>query len=811
MLADSRRNTDDFGELLLRFRVAAGLSREALAERAGLSATGIGALERGQRRAPHADTVRRLSEALELGPDDATALAGAVVRHRAPHTRAPAPPLSITNPPTLIAPLGPLVGRGWDVAVVCGLLRAEDTRLVTLTGPGGVGKTRLALAVADHLARELPEPVLLVDLAPVPEPKLVLPTVLAQLGLRAEGDRHVDRIAQVLQQRRMLIVLDNFEHVMPAAGDLPPLLARAPELRLLVTTRSPLGLRSEHIYPVTPLELPDLARLPPPGELAEIPAVALFVSRARAVSPAFELTDENSVAVAQLCVHLDGLPLAIKLAAARMHLLSPQMVLDRLDHRFSLLRWDALDLPERQQTLEAAIAWSYDLLGPQEQTLFRHLGVFVGGFTLDAAEAVTADSDLPRSDVLDQLSSLVAGSLVVTHQEPAGQRRYGMLESIRKYALNRLADAGEADDAHAAHAGYYVEMVEQEESRRRMGEQRSWLLQLERERENLNSARRWLEQHPNIELETRLTGATGALWLLGGTVEERDAWLNEALRLVAVDRPRHSKPALPSFIGLGEALVLLGAPDQARQTLEKALLSARELNDASSVARCLASLAWCELTVGRPEGAEALLPEALTAARESRDDAQAARSLLFLAEAAILQGQFDRSLGLLQDSLNAFRALRHLPFTGFCLTSMALASARIGDCQKALDCLRESLEICRQVHHPYLLVAIGERIALVGDPPSDDVRMAEFVSAIDTVKRTRAMGLSPNPVEMAQFDELVGRLEAQLGTPGFREAWERGSIRSFEDTLTLAGEVLDAVAEVMGSRNDQYAHFAGNN
>lgn len=790
---------------MLRFRVAAGLSREALAERAGLSATGIGALERGQRRAPHADTVRRLSEALQLGPDNAAALAGTVVRHRAPQTRVAAPRLSVTNPPTLIAPLAPLVGRGWDVAVVCGLLRAEDTRFVTLTGPAGVGKTRLAISVAEHLARELPEPVLLVDLAPVRDAKLVLPTVLAQLGLGEDGNRALERLVQVLQKRRMLILLDNFEQVMPAAADLPALLARAPELRLLVTSRSPLGLSSEHVYTVSPLELPDLQRLPPLSELAEIPAVTLFIARARAVSPTFEFTDENAAAVAELCVHLDGLPLAIKLAAARMHLLSPQMVLDRLEHRLSLLRWDALDLPARQQTLDAAIAWSYDLLRPQEQALFRRLGVFAGGFTLEAAEAVMADSATSDFDVLDGLSSLVAGSLVFTDQEFGGHRRYGMLESILQYALERLADAAEIDDAYTAHARYYVDMVEQEETRRTVGEQRAWLLQLEGERQNLNAARRWLQEHPDIELETRLTGAIGALWLLGGSLEERHAWLDEALRLVATHRPLDSRAALDQFIGLGEALVLLGAADQARATLQRGLLSARELGDGSSVARCLASLAWCEITVGRPEAAEDLLAEALPAARDSGDDLQFARTQLFEGEIAILQGRFDPSITHLEDSLDGFRALRHLPFIGFCLTSLALANARAGDCRKAVDCLGESLDICRQVHHPYLLIAIGERTALVGDPTADDVRMAEFVGAIDTVKRTRAMGLSPNPIEVTEFEEVVGALEKRLGRVAFRETWERGSILSFEETLTLAGEVLDGLAEAMASRESEGA------
>jgi non-specific serine/threonine protein kinase len=493
-------------------------------------------------------------------------------------------------------------------------------------------------------------------------------------------------------------------------------------------------------------------------------------------------------------VRLDGLPLAIKLAAARMHLLSPRMVLDRLEHRFSLLRWDALDLPERQQTLEATIAWSYDLLSPQEQALFCRLGVFVGGFTLEAAEAVIASTGIPGLDVLEGLSSLVAGSLVFSNEEIVGNRRYGMLESIREYALERLAAAEEVDDAYRAHTRYFVDMVEAEPSRRAGGKQHAWLLQLEGERQNLNAARRWLEKHPDIELETRLTGAIGVLWLLGGSVDERKAWLEEALRLVTRDRPLKSKAALDQFIGLGEALVLLGAADEARAALQRGLLAARELGDGASVARCLASLVWCEITTGQPEVAEGLLPEALKAAQDSGDDLQAARIELFFGETSILQGDFKRSIAQLEDSRDAFRALGHLPFTGFCLTGIALANARVGECAKAIESLRESLDICRQVHHPYLLVAIGERAALVGDQTADDVRVAEFFGAMDTVKRTRAMGLSPNPIELAEYEKIADKLEERLGTAAFRDAWERGSMLSFEETLTLAGELLDGLA-----------------
>jgi predicted ATPase/DNA-binding XRE family transcriptional regulator len=797
--AKSDYSTTDFGALLQRFRLAVGLSREALAERAGLSATGIGALERGQRRAPHADTVRRLSEALGLDPDNAAALATAVVRHRPP---APAPtglPASLTTGSgTLIAPLTPLIGRGWDLAVVCGLLRAGDKRLVTLTGTPGVGKTRLALEVVEQLARDFPQPVVLVDLAQIREPREVLDAIAERLGMQRDGGQALERLVRALQGRSLLMLLDNFEQVTSAARDLPVLLAGAPGLRLLVTSRRPLGLRSEHVYAVPPLEVPDLEHLLPLNELAQVAAVRLFLESARAVMPTVELTEENARAVAELCVRLDGLPLAIILAASKTPLLSPQMILERIGQRLSLLRWEAPDLPERQRTLVSAIAWSYDMLGPGEQALFRRLGVFVGGFTLEAAEAVMATSGMVDFDVVEGLSALVAGSLVLNLQEIAGHRRYGMLESIRDHALERLAEHGELEATSRAHAAYFVERVEQEQAGGREGDQHACYSLLEVEWHNLCAARRWLAEHPDANLQVRLAMAPASFW--SGDLEERRSWLETALRLLGQQSPVvRAEAAIEPWIALGETLILMGELDWAHRELSNALIHARALGNTRIIAMCLVDLGWGRTHAGAWNEATQYLEEGLAAAHTAEDRLQVARAQIFLGEIARLQGRPEQAMAWLEDALLGFRAVGQSSFLAATLSSLALVYGQSGDRSRAAACLREGLEISGRLRNPWLVTLTGERAALASGHSVDAAVLAELLGALETLKRTHGLRRPLRPSEQPQFERLVGELESRLGTASFRAAWEQGTRLSFAETMAVIRQVLDRLSEARGN------------
>lgn len=824
---------DPFAARLRRAREAAGLSQEELAGRAGLSGNAVGGLERGEHRHPYPATVRALAAALGMTDTEQLALVASVPRRDRAH------PTATIAVPGLPSALSPLVGRERELAEIGALLRCEEVRLVTLTGPGGVGKTRLALALATELAGEFADDAAFVSLAAIRDGGLVAPAIANGLGLALGGDRvPAERLGAAFGTRHLLLVLDNFEQVLDAAPLVTDLLARCPCLTVLVTSRVVLRLAGEHVVPVAPLAVPDPDHLPVVEQLGGIAAVRLFSERARAADPGFALTDANAGPVAAVCHRLDGLPLAIELAAARIAVLAPEAMLPRLARRLPLLTAGRRDAPDRHRTMRDAIAWSHDLLLPDQQVLFQRLAVFVGGFTLDAAERVMGHGgwviegdapippaghdahetrqgstlqspshfpDGPSSSALDGIAALVDASLVQPDRGPTGRGRFLMLETIREYGLERLAAAGEADRARAVHAACFVDWDERLDPNATAPGERveDRLRQIDAEHPNLRAALIHLKETADAEGVLRLAGSLAVYWHHREHLAEGRGWLEWALARTG-DAPTVWRGR--ALAGLSLVAWSQGDYATAGPLAEQAIAVADIVDDRDLAALAVHLLGINELARGRLERAQKLMQTALDLQRDLDQPADGSMALMTLSEIAVQRGDSRTATVHAEEALAIFRRLGHPSGAAGSLSILARLALDRGDDDQAAAAYRGVLRLW-----PALVAANTAAAEHFGFPSRTNVidrrsvvraliglaclaaahgqpAVAATLVGAGAVRagQPTSPGAEPN---RAHPERVAEAARAALGEARFAELWERGRELPLATAVAMALEV----------------------
>jgi predicted ATPase len=685
---------------------------------------------------------------------------------------------------TLPVQLTPLIGREREVATAVRLLRRERVRLVTFTGPGGTGKTRLALQVAVELRDVLVGGVFFVSLASLNDPTLVIPTIARALGIRESmGQPLFARLVEVLQQKPVLLLLDNFEQVVEAAPQVADLLTSCPQLKLLVTSREVLHVRSEHEFAVPPLALPDPAHLPKLAALARTPAVALFLQRAQAARPEFKLTSTNARAVAEICVRLDGLPLAIELAAARMKLLSPQTLLARLDQPLIILTGGARDVPARQQTLRNTIEWSYQLLNAREQRLFRWLSVFVSGCSLQAAEAVCSGPDDGAGQVLDGVASLVDKSLL-QRVEPTGggseeqeDQRLLMLETIREYGVEALIASGEGDVARQAHADYFLHLAEEAEPELKGPLLVAWLERLEREHDNLRAALQWALEGGSAEVALRLGIALERFWVVRGQRNEGLAFLQRALAGSAGVAATIRAKAL---LAAGRLAFNQSNYDRGEVLAQEGLALFRELGDKRGIALSLNRLGVAAWRRGDYRSARVLLEEDLTLFREMGDRDRVAWSLFMHGLLDNKQGDYAVACSRFEESLALFRELGNKRGIAASLTQLAgTLFVSQGNRDMIYPLLEQGLSLDREVGDREGMAVASLLLGWValkqGDRATARSRAEESLTLYREMEHREGM---------AEALCMLGKVEAAGGHHAFARTL-------YEESLAMAQEIGD--------------------
>jgi non-specific serine/threonine protein kinase len=825
-LATGPEPAPSFADLLRRARMGARLSQAALAQKTGLSERAISDLERGVRRFPYSDTVTRLIQALDLGERECSLFESGALRLNAVVDEPAGAGIAANNLPVQLTSF---IGRVQDTAAI----RAEltRTRLLTLAGPGGVGKTRLALRVAEEELGNFRDGVWFVELAPLTEPTLVPEMVANLFNIRESPDQPlITGLSNILRSRQMLLILDNCEHVLPVCVDLVYRLLRAcPLLVVLATSRQVLGLASETIWRVPPLQITDANAMPALLEVALIEAPALFLERARAVQPGFVVTPQNAAALLEICRRVEGIPLAIELAASRIGVLGLEQISERLGSHFRLLASRDPTIESRQQTLDKTIRWSYELLTPEERTLFDRLSVFAAGCSLDAIEAIAGDETLGNDNLLDLLHRLIDKSLVNMERMLDGRARYRMLEPLRQFGRDRLDERRELRTTQHRHAAFFIELFEHAELEldRKGGPDRAWLARIDPEGDNLRAALRFLIEQWEVNNAQRLAGAARPFWFTHGYLAEGRRWLEEVLAMApASDVPDAQLAKVLRAIGhlalyqgdlatteavatrslelyrrLGDMLhhavcvwQLAGVAEgranfpEAQALYEEALALTLTAGSTSMISNPLYSLALIASEEGRIAESQQLAEESLRWAKATGLSVLICNALSILGDLQYRRGDAETARSLWEEGLAGVRethARTHFMITP--LVQLGRLEWEHGNLTQARALLAEALALGHQAsryHLAHVLEAIGEIVAGEAQPEA----AVQLIGAAAAMRD--AMGTPLWPTERARLDPAVGRARRLLGEASADAAWMRGWTEPVDHTVVRAQHLL---------------------